>query len=195
MIDLDLNKFWAKVNDYSQLSEKAKNAWGVLLTKKYIKRNEYYIHEGQIPRKVAFVVKGLLYQYFATDEGAIVVKHFFNEGRIAGSLPATLGKVKTDFNIQALEDTSVLEYDFAEFKKLVLLYPDIAEFYISYMERHWIIDKEPVEISLRKDTAAIRYAEFLKQYPNLVKRLKKHHIASYLGITPTQLSRILLINK
>lgn len=58
------------------------------------------------------------------------------------------------------------------------------------MEVHWIIEKEPLEISLRHFDAKVRYEEFLKKYPQLVKRLKKHHIASYLGITPTQLSRI-----
>jgi hypothetical protein len=63
------------------------------------------------------------------------------------------------------------------------------------MEVHWIIEKEPFEISLRHFDAKVRYGEFLEKYPQLIKRLKKHHIASYLGITPTQLSRILLANK
>jgi len=74
-------------------------------------------------------------------------------------------------------------------------HPDIATFYIKYIELHWIIEKEPLEISLRADTAKTRYDEFLRKYPNLGGRLKKHHIASYLGITPTQLSRIFFANK
>ncbi|HRG53736.1 MAG TPA: Crp/Fnr family transcriptional regulator, partial [Bacteroidia bacterium] len=60
---------------------------------------------------------------------------------------------------------------------------------------HWVIAKEPYEISLRSDSAKIRYDVFLNRYPDLVKRLKKHHIAAYLGITPTQLSRIFFANK
>jgi NADPH-dependent 7-cyano-7-deazaguanine reductase QueF len=32
-------------------------------------------------------------------------------------------------------------------------YPDIASFYIYYMERHWIIEKKPLEISFRYDSA------------------------------------------
>jgi len=55
--------------------------------------------------------------------------------------------------------------------------------------------KEPYEISLRNDSAKVRYNDFLTNYPGLVKRLKKHHIASFLGITPTQLSRIFFANK
>jgi len=62
-------------------------------------------------------------------------------------------------------------------------------------EQHWIIEKEPFEISLRYDEAKTRYEEFLVRYPNLAGRLKKHHIAAYLGITPTQLSSIFFSNK
>ena len=84
----------------------------------------------------------------------------------------------------------MLEYNFNEFKKVVVSYSDIAAFYIRYLEQHWVIDKEPYEVSLRSDSAKVRYAHFLQKYPDLVQRLKKHHIAAYLGITPTQLSRI-----
>jgi CRP-like cAMP-binding protein len=99
------------------------------------------------------------------------------------------------FSIVALEDTKVLSYKFAEFKKLTQQHGDIASFYIHYIERHWIIEKEPLEISFRYDTARKRYTDFLSAHPGLVRRLKKHQIASYLGITPTQLSRLLISSK
>lgn len=53
-----------------------------------------------------------------------------------------------------------------------------------------LIEKEPLEISFRYDTASVKYAHFLRSHPALEDRLKQHEIASYLGITPTQLSRI-----
>jgi CRP-like cAMP-binding protein len=99
------------------------------------------------------------------------------------------------YSVVALENSRVLSYDFGEFKKLTERHLDIAAFYIRYMERHWIVEKEPLEISFRKDTALRRYQGFLQTYPGLVSRLKKHQIASYLGITPTQLSRLLLKTK
>jgi hypothetical protein len=58
------------------------------------------------------------------------------------------------------------------------------------MEQHWIIEKEPIEISLRHDSATTRYADFVRQQPQLLKRLKQHHIAAYLGIAPESLSRM-----
>jgi CRP-like cAMP-binding protein len=182
--------FFEKVNQYTSLTSDAKQEWAWLLKRREYLKGDYFIAIGQIPKKVAFVENGLFSQYFITDAGDTVIKYFFPEGRIVGSIPATLTKTESSFAIEALENSTVLEYYFHEFKQLVLKYPDVAEFYINYMERHWVIEKEPLEIAMKNDTAAKQYSDFLNRYPDLVKRLKKHHIASYLGITPTQLSRI-----
>ncbi|MFT3909649.1 MAG: Crp/Fnr family transcriptional regulator [Ferruginibacter sp.] len=187
--------FFQKARNYTDLSMESESAWAALLNEKVYHKGEYFIHVGQIPKKVAFVCEGLFSQYYITDNGDTVIKYFFPEGRIAGSIPATLTKSASQFTIEAIENTTVLEYDFNEFRKLVSTHKDIAEFYIHYMEQHWIIDKEPYEISLRNDSARIRYDEFLNKYPNLAHRLRKHHIAAFLGITPTQLSRIFFANK
>jgi CRP-like cAMP-binding protein len=84
----------------------------------------------------------------------------------------------------------VLEYNFSDFRKLVDKHEDLAAFYIRYMEKHWIVEKEPEEISLRHDTAAVRYANFVQHDPALARRLKQHHIAAWLGISPESLSRL-----
>ncbi|QEH41925.1 Crp/Fnr family transcriptional regulator [Chitinophaga sp. XS-30] len=187
--------FFQKIRTYYNISEQAEKAWAELLTHKKYKKGDNFISIGEHPKKVAFVINGLFSQNFITDEGNIVIKYFFPEQRMATSLSAMLGKHPSPFYIEAIEDTTVFEYDFFEFKKLFDKYPDIAQFYIKYNEQHWIIEKEPLEISMRTETSAKRYDDLLKKYPNLLRRLKKHHIASYLGITPTQLSRIFFANK
>lgn len=187
--------FFKKIGAYSTLSNESRKAWEAILIQKTYKRGENFVSEGQSPKKVAFVMKGLFSQNYISDKGEVVIKTFFPEERFAASVSAMLSKTPSVFTIIALEDTTVLEYDFFEFKKLAETHIDIATFYFNYMELHWIIEKEPLEISLRHDPAAKRYEDFVNKYPSLIKRLKKHHIASFLGITPTQLSRILLTNK
>jgi CRP-like cAMP-binding protein len=182
--------FFKKIKTYTDLTKEAEDAWRSLLKEKTYSKGDNFISIGQIPKKVAYVTKGLFSQYYINDGGETIIKYFFPESRIAGSIPAILTQSESLFDITALEETTVLEYDFPEFKKLVSTFGDVAEFYIRYLEQHWVIDKEPYEVSLRSDSAKVRYADFLRKYPDLVKRLKKHHIAAYLGITPTQLSRI-----
>jgi CRP-like cAMP-binding protein len=192
---MSTESFFKKIRTYHDISEEAELAWTKLLQQKTYKKGEYFITEGQKPRKVAFVVKGLFSQYYTADNGDIIIKYFFPEERLAASVSAMLNNTASTFTITAIENTTVAEYDFFEFKKLFTEHQDIALFYIKYIELHWIIEKEPLEISLRSETAKTRYDEFLTKYPKLVKRLKKHHIASFLGITPTQLSRIFFANK
>lgn len=185
-----MNNFWEKVSIYHPLSAETRQAWGNIITSRTYKRHETLVAEGQVPRLVAFVVKGLFSQYFTAPNGDVVIKRFFPETFLAASVSAMLTKSPSQFTIRALENTTVLEYQFDEFKKLITIYPDLAALYIRYLEIHWVLEKEPQEISLRYDTAKSRYAAFLEQFPALEPRLKQHEIASYLGITPTQLSRI-----
>ena len=195
MKNTDPAVFFEQIEGYVPLSEEAKREWEGLLKPRSYSRGMEFLRVGQVPRRVAFVVKGLFSQSYITDSGDTVIKYFFPEGRIAGSVPAILMKCASNYAIVALEDTDVLEYDYQAFRELVGKHRDIAAFYIRYLEQHWVIEKEPYEISLRHDDAKTRYEAFLKEYPALVKRLKKHHIAAYLGITPTQLSRIFFANK
>lgn len=182
--------FFRKIGTYTRLSERAESDWAELLEKKHYRKGSDFIVEGQIPRRAAFVLKGVFSQHYTAPDGSSLIKYFFPEQRIAASVSAMLLGKPSVFSITALESSVVLEYSFAEFKKLVARHADIAAFYIRYMEQHWIIEKEPVEISLRHDSAKTRYARFSKEYPHLLKRLKQHHIAAFLGIAPESLSRI-----
>lgn len=187
---MNIDAFFQKVNQYCVLSEPSKQAWGKLLIQRQYLKGEKFISEGQTPKTVAFVLKGLFSQSYTTEDGTVVIKYFFPEQRFAASVSATLQKMPSLFSVTALEDTTVLEYDFAAFRCLVMQFSDIAAFYINYMEKHWIIEKEPEEIALRHATAMTRYEALVKKDPLLIQRLKQHHIAAYLGIAPESLSRM-----
>lgn len=185
-----MQQFWEKLRSYGQLSEKSRLAWEAIVKERKYEKNEFFLQEGQIPRTVAFVSKGLFSQYFSAENGDTIIKRFFPENFFVASTSALLTHSPSLFTIKTLEPSTVLEYNFSAFKQLTEEFPDIAGFYIRYMELHWIIEKEPLEISFRYDTAKTRYLNFLKSYPALEARLKQHEIASYIGVTPTQLSRI-----
>jgi hypothetical protein len=58
------------------------------------------------------------------------------------------------------------------------------------LAEYFFVRKEKREIELVTLEAKERYAIFQKEHPKLEQRIPQYHIASYLGITPTQLSRI-----
>lgn len=184
-------QFFQQVRKYYPITEKSEQGWAALLKERTYNKGELLVSEGQVPKKFAFICSGLACQSYFPQDGEMVIKYFFPENRLAASVVATLTSSPSKFIITAIEDTTVLEYDFFEFKKLVDDHQDLALFYINYLEKHWVVEKEPLEIAFRSETAAIRYQQFLASHSPLLPRLKKYHIASYLGITPTQLSRII----
>ena len=182
--------FFNKIRTYADLSKRAEQAWGSLLRPRQYRKDEAFILAGTVPSTFAFVLEGLFSQNYVGPEGRMVIKYFFPENRIAASVSATLLGQPSLFTISAIEDSAVLEYEFAAFKSLVADFPDIAAFYIKYMEQHWIVEKVPGEIAFRHDDAMKRYRDFIDSEPLLHKRLKQHHIAAWLGITPESLSRL-----
>ena len=57
------------------------------------------------------------------------------------------------------------------------------------MEREWIV-KERHDIRMVTNDATTNYQIFREEFPGLENLIPQYHIASYLGITPIQLSRI-----
>lgn len=182
--------FFAKIRTYADLSPAAEAVWTSLLRPRSYRKDETFVRAGDIPTHFAFVTEGLFTQHYVGPQGDAIIKYFFPENRIAASVSATLLGEPSLFSITAIEDSAVLEYDFAAFRRLTTQFPDVAAFYIGYMERHWIIEKEPLEIAWRHDDALARYRDFIRREPDLHRRLKQHHVAAWLGITPESLSRL-----
>jgi len=187
---VNTDAFFNKVRTYAEISEEAERAWASLLQPRQYRKDESLVVAGEVPTRFAFVLEGLFFQHCTGPEGDMAIKYFFPEGRIAASVSATLQGKPSPSTITAIEDSSVLEYDFAAFRSLTTRFPDIAAFYMRYMERHWIIEKEPIEIGFRRDNAMQRYRDFISREPELHRRLRQHHIAAWLGITPESLSRL-----
>ena len=189
-VDTRMDSFIKALNSYAPLSAACIAEFVRIVRRKTIPKHEFLLREGTIPKTVAFIKKGLFSYYYTTEEGNIVIKKFFAENSFVASTSAMLQKEPGIFNIYALEDAEVLEYDFSSFQQLIEKFPDLAMFYSKYMEKHWVVAKEVLEITAKYQNAKERYLSFMAMHPGLSERLKQHHIASYLGITPTQLSRI-----
>ena len=185
-----MEAFWDYIEQYKVISEASKSAWSALLKKSEVKKDDYLLKNGVVPKEITFIKKGLFAYEYTNEKGDKVIKKFFPENHLVSSTSAMLQQQPGNFSIQALEDCEVISYSFEGFRALTERYSDIAAFYIKYLEQKWVIEKEFDEITLKSETAKQRYLAFKNRYPDLIPRLKLHHIASYLAITPTQLSRI-----
>jgi len=155
-----------------------------------IEKNALLYPVGRVPKSFAFVYSGLFRLFIADEKGNEYNKMFFDENTFPGSMVALLKSEHSHFAIEALEQSTVVTIDFHGFRQLLAIKEDLKMFHIHYLEQNWLIAKEAREVALVQEEAQARYLRFLAEYPQLESRLPQYHIASHLGITPTQLSRI-----
>jgi len=153
-------------------------------------KGEVLVRPGQIARKIYFVCSGILISLFIKEEGETHIKNFFVPHNFAGSTVSLQLQSPSSFSIEALCKSVVLEMDYQLYKEKVYQHQDLKNFYIAYLEQKWVVENEKRQISFATQNASERYVQFLKDYPELEQQVSQRLIASYLGITPTQLSRI-----
>jgi CRP-like cAMP-binding protein len=184
-----MEDFLKQINLYYPISDATSQALLGICRVKHFKKNELILQAGDLALYYYFVQKGLLGYYTIDENGDTIYKIFFEENNFVASTAAIIEDKPSNFNIIALEDVELIVYPANAFRELIKKHHDLALFHINYLEKNWVVRKEPLEINLKWESATQRYIE-LYENQHLFLRLKQHHIASYLGITPTQLSRI-----
>lgn len=183
------SEFVKHINQYYPLSKETIQDLLSICTEESYHKNDLLLESGSMARYYYFIKSGLIGYYTIDEQGDNIYKIFFEENSFVASTAAIIKNEPSDFNIIALEDCSVIQYPAKAYRELLKKHHDLALFHLYYLEKNWVVKKEPLEVSLKYETAKKRYLQLLEN-PSLYNRLKQHHVASYLGITPTQLSRI-----
>ncbi len=178
------------IDNYYPISEKSWLSLQNISNFQTVKKGDFLLRSGKIAKSMHFLCQGILRASFGDDLGNVYTKNIFLEGDFPASKVSLLQNTPSSFSIEALETSIVLSINFKKYKTLIEEYVDLKNFYISYIEQNWIIKKEKREVSLVMENATDRYLELIHRHPNLEERVAQHYIASHLGITPTQLSRI-----
>lgn len=183
------NDIISYISQFVELSSTETNELLSICQTKTIAKGEYYISEGQIPKRFAFVRKGLFRYLYINDKGHEFTKNFMPEGNFIASYSAMITATPSKMYIQALENCEIHEIDYSKWTAIRVQNKIWDSFLVMLLERAFMI-KETRERELLLLDAAERYSVFKKEFPDLEKRVKQHQIASYLGISPISLSRL-----
>ncbi|MGD9976536.1 MAG: Crp/Fnr family transcriptional regulator [Bacteroidales bacterium] len=153
------------------------------------KKGEYFHNSEKICKKVGLVKSGLLKSFVIDERANEKIIEFYPENSFVSAFTSFITQEKTDWNIQAIEDSDILiiSKDFLEnlYKRnncWTLLGLKIFE--------TQTLKKCNREKSLLVNSATERYLIFRKQYESIENRLSLNQIALYLGIQPESFSRI-----
>jgi len=152
-------------------------------------KGERIVTEGEIPRYVAFVCKGILRSYLLDKKGKEHVIQFAAEGWWISAKPGASEDMPSTVSIDAVERAEVLLLERPGHFQLMEKMPGYATMFLQGMQKRNEAKEARIVNSLTA-TAEERYHDFLKTYPTLAQRIPLQMLASYLGITSETVSRI-----
>ena len=116
-------------------------------------------------------------------------KSFFVGPTIIGSYASLISNEKNRLPQQALTDCTIWRAKFDIIEHLSINNYEIEHLRRKIAEQFFVWnEKKQLEMALLE--AKERYLIFKKEHPGIEHLIPQYHIASYLGISPTQLSRI-----
>lgn len=177
------------INSISPIGEATAKELESLFIYKTLSKNDIFIESGRVAKKIAFLEKGIIRAYYRSKEGQEYNKHFFIPPCFIGGYSSLISGHPNQIIQQALTDCDIWEVDFFRLVRLYDNHPDLERM-ARMLAEQFFVQKEQREVELVLLNADERYAIFKKNFPELEQQIPQYHIASYLGITPTQLSRI-----
>lgn len=158
------------------------------LKSKSFKKGELIIAEGQIQRELYLVKKGVQMSFLETERKTHV---------IAFTYPPNLCAIPESFSFQnpstccliCLTDSEMEYITFDELQKLFDLSQQIERLFRRMTEAilAGVINRH---IELQSMTIEERYKIFCQRSPHLLQLVPHKYIASYLGISPTNFSKL-----
>ncbi|TAE26145.1 MAG: Crp/Fnr family transcriptional regulator [Candidatus Kapaibacterium sp.] len=158
-------------------------------TERVLKKHEFFVQDGEVSREVGILVQGIVRSFYLTNEGKEYNKNLFAAPNIIGSYVSLITGQPNHLPQQDLTDCIVLTIPFSIIEKLSENNIEIERLRRKIAE-HFFVLKEKRELEIAILQAEERYVIFREEFKGVEELIPQYHIASYLGISATQLSRI-----
>lgn len=160
-----------------------------LFVHKKIKKNDFFVREGDACKYIAFIESGIFRSYYLAEDGKDNTYCFrFPQEAVASYSSFITGNPSTE-NIQAVSEAVVymvkkeaIEEQVGANPKWNLVLKSIAEQEYLELEKRFF--------QLQRDSAMARYQHLIENQPHYIQEIPLQYLASYLGITQRHLSRI-----
>lgn len=151
-------------------------------------KKELIVREGERCGHAFFIERGMTRSYWVVH-GEEVTTSFSTEGSIVFSMDEVYYGAQSQEYVETVEPVEAYAIALNVLHRLIRKEPSIACWWIRiHQDEYRRIHRSHKErLTL---TAGERYREFERQFPDVCRRGRLSDIASYLGITPSTLSRL-----
>ncbi len=189
MLETNMNLLQATLEKWAgrKMPSELRETLSLIAIEEHWKKDEQMIALGELPDKIYYICKGLCRSYYIDQKGNDVTRFFIEAGDWCLTEIQILDE-PSELCVETLEDCEFLVFRISDFAALANN-DFLKDAYIQALMSNirYKIKRESVFLMC---SATERYQDFQKRYPGLEQRITQNQLASYLGITPTSLSRI-----
>ncbi|RED42788.1 CRP-like cAMP-binding protein [Winogradskyella eximia] len=154
-----------------------------------VKKGTILLNAGDLVDVQYYILDGCLRTFHMDSQGKEHTIQFGIKDWWVSDFTALLDSDEAILTIEAIQDSTLYKISKQDMNYLYSKIPKIDSFFRLKLERSFAAFQKRI-LSYLSQSAAERYLNFIKTYPNIEKSVKNYHIASYLGMTTESLSRI-----
>jgi len=156
---------------------------------KEVKAGERLVKINDTAKNIYLLINGVLRSYFVTENGKEITKIIFTPIEFFASFTSLLSNKPSKFIYEALTDCHIYAIDYQAIVELSNTNIEVLKVYTKYLE-NLFLKGESKFIEISTMDAMQRYKKLRERIPEIDNLIAQYQIASYLNVTPVQLSRI-----
>lgn len=154
-----------------------------------IQQGHILLEEGKIANEYYLIEKGLFRSFVCDYNGDEVTTEFYCPEELLIESFSLFHRKPSMENFQALSNGTVWKIEYQIFQQLLGKIEGFREWGRTWATNHLYTMKKR-SINMLTMNATDRYLNLLNERPQIIQQAPLKHVASYLGITDTSLSRI-----
>ncbi|MGV8994561.1 MAG: Crp/Fnr family transcriptional regulator [Flavobacterium sp.] len=152
-------------------------------------KGDYFLEKGKIANEYFIIEIGLVRAFTHNYKGEEITTDFIGENEIVIEVSSLFTRIPAQESLQALTNGVAWKIDFNIFQELYHKSAGFSEWGRAWMSNQLFGIKQR-NIDMISVSASDRYLKLLKEKPQIIQQASLKHIASFLGVTDTSLSRI-----
>lgn len=154
-----------------------------------LKKNEYLLKAGTVADRYLFLEAGFMRTFSYDLDGNEITTGFYQPGEMLFEVASFFNRTRSKEYIQAISDCEGWFITYQQLNELFHALPEFREFGRAALVKGFSELKNRM-LSTITETAEDRYRDLLRTHPVLFQHASLKHIATYLGVTDSSLSRI-----
>lgn len=163
-------------------------AINAITNQRIVPKNARLFAQGSVCHEFHFIEKGLVRVFYYKD-GKEITAWLAAENQLVSAIDSLFTGLPSSYNIEVIEDAVIWSLQFNMIEPVFESFPMVERLGRLLITQNYLLLDERMKL-FAFCSAEERYARLLRQIPEVARRVKLGHIASYLGISIEHLSRI-----